>query len=271
MVRYVASTGAECVLDGPGATRCTRGHAMDWTYAIKELNGHVAYTLLDPVEFSLDMIIFGEGADAELDRLADVIATDASTASFGKLYVGEWYRVCVPFAIEHRFFEDDNAFGVTVSFRADDPAWIRTEEQELISAPSDGLDFPHDYPHDLGVPAQTNSVRNRSSVACPVRIRVTGPATGWSVRIGTNVYRCAITLVSGEMATVDGSAETITVTRADGTQEDAFYTWQGTFKEGSGSYIFEPVPPGESPVSWEGCSGVAVTIYERRPELRWSA
>lgn len=271
MVKYVASNGDECILDGPGNIKCARGHSLDWEFAIKELNGHVAYTLLDPAEFPLDVVIFGPDRATEMDHLADVIVNDASTGSFGKLYVDDWYRVCVPFSLEHQFFEDDNAFAVSIGFRADDPAWIRTEEQELISVPPEGLDFPHDFPHDLGVPAQTNSIRNRSSMACPVRIRVTGPATGWSVRIGTNVYKCSVNLVSGEMATIDGSTETITITRADGTSEDAFYSWQGTFKEGSGSYIFEPVPPGESPVSWEGCSGVAVTVYERRPELRWSA
>lgn len=272
-VRYVNASGDEAVLDGgPGsATHCSRGSALDWSYSVKELNGRCALTRFDPTEFSLAVTVSGPGAAAEMDRLADVLAADAGAAAFGRLYVGEWYRACVPLSMEHDWCQRDAAFLVEVTFRADDPAWVRTEEQELVDPGGTGLDYPYDHPHDLGAPSQTDSVRNRSPVACPVRIRVTGPATGWSVRIGTNVYRCALDLLSGEMATVDGSSETITVTRADGTVENAFSSWRGTFKEGSGSYVFEPVPPGESPVSWEGCSGVAVTVYERRAELRWSA
>lgn len=270
MVRYVTAAGDECVLDGPGAVHCTRGKALDWGYSVKELNGRTALTRLEPLEFSVDVTVSGADAVSEMDRLADVLAADAGAGSFGRLYVGEWYRVCVPLGIGHEFCEGDGAFLLTVTFRADDPAWVRTEEQELVSPDTSGLDFPHDLPHDLGAPSQTDSIRNRSSVACPVRIRVTGPATGWSVRIGTNVYRCTVDLVSGEMVSIDGNEETIEVTRADGTSENAFSTWAGTFKEGSGSYVFEAVPPGTSPVSWEGCEGVAVTVYERRAEIRWS-
>lgn len=270
MVRYVTSAGEEAVLDGPGGVRCSRGSALDWGYSVKELNGRLAMTALEPLEFSLAASVSGPGAASALDALADALSTDAASGSAGRLYVGEWYRRCVPLSMAHEWCQGDGAFLLELGFRADDPAWVRAEEVELVPPDPAGLDFPHGFPHDYSPPAMTDSVRNRSPVPCPVRIRVQGPASDWSVRIGANAYSCDIPLIAGETACIDGSDETITVTRASGAVENAFQTFEGVFREGSGSYVFEPVAPGVSPVSWEGCSGVALTVYERRAEIGWS-
>lgn len=271
-VLYRNHLGDEVRLTG-GPVFCGRGSALDWAYGVTELNGLTARSSLGPAEFDLPLTAVSDGAASAaeaVDRLADVIAADACETAFGRLYVGEWWRRCLPLGLSHEWFADGSV-ALTLTLRADDPCWVRTHTQELVPESSGGLDYPYDYPHDLGAPASARSVTNRSPQPCPVAVTVTGPAVNWAVRLGANTYRCSVDLAEGEVLTIDGFDETIKLVRADGSVENAFSTWAGTYKEGSGSFVFEQCPPGRVAASWSGCSGVNVTLYERRAELRWAS
>lgn len=272
-VSYVNHEGRSVRLSGEDGVWASPGTSQNWQYEARELNGLVSDVTMDARTFTVTVGIAcatEEEACAAKDALADCLSADSSSGEPGALWVGEWHLPCLPMGLSNAATVGLRGFVCTVTFRTDSPWWVREAPQELAGPQdSDGLDFPADYPLDYCAPAFTDQVRNASPMACPCRITVQGPAAGWYVVIGANRYSCDAALAPGESLTIDGDAETITVKRADGTVDNAYATMAGDPTEGSGTFVFQPVEPGFSPVSWGGCPGVAVTVLERRVEPKW--
>ena len=87
--------------------------------------------------------------------------------------------------------------------------------------------------------------------------------------IGRNVYAVDLTLKEGEVLTIDARDKSITLKKADGSEENVFYKRVGTQILGSGSYVFQPIPAGSNVVSWSNKYVFDLTIFDERTEPRW--
>ncbi|MCI9129356.1 MAG: hypothetical protein HFJ65_03430 [Eggerthellaceae bacterium] len=275
VVKYVSHTGIEFILDGAPGIGMRRGEVLDWEYDIQELGGAIDCLYRDTRGFDGKFFIGPDGvltASERLDALVNLTALDVGANEPGKLYVGEWFVPVYLIGLEKDYADRDEVFECTGRFATDSPQWMRERKVEFRPRKdASGVDYPHDLPHDYSPSWFSGAVKNESPLPCAVRICVEGPADDWSVRIGTNTYSCKKALKEGESLLIDGLAEEIWFTDNLGNRSNAFSTWGGIFKEGSGSFVFERVPPDYSPISWENCDALSITLCEVRDEWLWGS
>lgn len=144
-----------------------------------------------------------------------------------------------------------------------------TFRAESAGSTSDSLDMPFDLPCDLGVPGNATRLNglNAGRQLWPV-ITITGPCATPSVTIGNNRYAVTEAIPAGDTLTIDTAAKTVTLTHG-GVSE----SWLGKavigMGEGSGSYIFEPLPERQTwaadgiPVTTPSDATTTISIKER--------
>lgn len=211
----------------------------------------------------------GKGPN-EFFRLALV---DARANSPGRITDGTCYIRCLLVkgddAFDDSFMFIEDQYDATFLFV--DGMWICEHAGDAIPLEDDsGLDYLHDYEFDFAVSEMGGRLVNASAVPAPIKLTVTGPTTDWYVRVADTVYSVDKDLKEGEMITIDGMQGLVTFRDELGNEENAFHLVDGDFREGSGSYVFEPVPSGDSGIDWDGCDGFSYVIYEMYDERPWS-
>lgn len=273
-VRYVNHLGASVELNANGV-RVNTGELNDWELQASTLNGCIAGFTRDVMEKPVAGIVFkhdSTAALAKLDEFYEVAIVDTDDngldePEYGRLIIGDWYVLCWmrAMATDRTWMRDAADFNMVLI--SDKPLWTREKTQTFIAEKDgSGLDMGFDYPHDYSASWFSGIVRNASPRRCPVRITVAGPTDGWHVRIADNVYSVSRTLDADEMMVIDGRDESIVHIDSLGNQKSAFGDKAGVYMDGSGSFVFESVPPGDSEIEWNGVDKVEVLVYEQRDQ-----
>lgn len=273
-VRYENHLGVSVELNAPGVHLNT-GTINDWELQASSLNGCIAGFDRGIMDKPVAGIVFKHDSNpalAKLDEMYEVSIIDTEsdgldTPNYGRLIVGDWYVLCWVRGIATERTELKEAADFRLTLVSDKPLWTREKVQTFLAdKEGTGLDYPHDYPHDYAASWFTGTVRNSSPRRCPVKITVEGPADSWYVNIADNSYSVNRELDPGEMIIIDGRDEKITHIDALGNRTDAFGEKDGIYKDGSGSFIFETVPSGDSEIVWDGIDRVEVLVYEQRDQ-----
>ncbi len=132
------------------------------------------------------------------------------------------------------------------------------------------LDYPYDYEHDWSPSLLANHATNPALSPMPCRLTVYGPATDPEITIGGNTYAVDCEVPSGAYLVIDGLDRTIRLTMSNGDIIDHFPDGRRGSGLGGGEYCFQPLPAGESEVSWAGGYGFDLTVIEERGEPPWS-
>lgn len=153
-----------------------------------------------------------------------------------------------------------------------DGAWGRTVTEEFLPkdlAPDTDLDLPADAPYDLGATRRTASITVPGPVPCPVRLTVWGQAVRPRITVGGNLYAFEATVPTGSRLVADatGRRKTIEIISDMGDAVDAFDAGVRGTGPGGGSYCFEPLPPGELAVSYDGTFGATLEYIVTRGGL----
>lgn len=275
-VAYVNHLGRSVDLNCEGV-KVNTGVLNDWELSVSSLNGYVSGFKREMAEKPVAGIVFEHGSEPALRKLdelyeASIVDTDSEgfeAPPYGRLVIGDWYMLCwnKGSAYDRTWYEEAGDF--TVTLVSDMPLWTREIPQTFVNEVDEdatGLDYPHDYPFDYAKSGLAWAVRNNSPRRCPVRITVEGPASNWSVSIADNEHKLTCDLEEGERVVIDGRDETVTLYDNLGNPENAFDKIGGTFEEHSGSYIFEPVPPGESSIVLNNIDKAEVVVYEQRDQ-----
>ena len=155
-----------------------------------------------------------------------------------------------------------------------DGVWRRetTTHHDPRTDAGSGLDYPHDYPHDYGGMSILDTVANTSGMPQPIRLTIFGPCVNPYVIIGPNRYEVDATIPAGSRLEIDGTADARTVIMISdtGLRTNLFAKAVRGTGRGSGTYIFEPLPPGTSTISWAGGFEFDLTAIEERSEPPWT-
>ncbi len=127
-----------------------------------------------------------------------------------------------------------------------------------------GADHPYDYPYDYALTVNGRNIVCNSVGSNAFRLLIYGEAVNPSVVIGGHTYSINGTVAKGETLLIDSMNKTITLTTATGGQVN----WYD--KRNRDSYIFEPIPSGNSIVLWSGEFAFDLTVIEKRSEPRWT-
>lgn len=267
-MKYVNNRGSAVDLYGNGVV-CDPADAIAWDLDAEEVNGKVASFTAGATTKKLTCVTYGQLARR---RLYEIPARDVADLTPGRLYVGDWYLRCyVTASSQDRWWAQDGIAKYNLTVTVEDPHWLRdttyvyTERHEG----GRGLDFEYDFSYDYGYAPSTVIIQNDNYLPADAVIRVFGPVTDPSVEIGQNAYSVGVTLEQGDYLEISTADKTVRVVRLTGEVENAFPDIEGEYMEGSGSYVFERVPTGQSDVTWDGNFDFDIVVTERRDEPRW--
>lgn len=269
-LRYVSASGEEFELDAPEATV---GRALPlFSRALSYELGYrgVSAVSRDAREVSLEARVSDW---AEVDRMRRAFDADAEAATPGTLvYCGEWEASALVMACE----TTDVSRGVIsleMTVVLTDGVWRRWRTTSFVPSSGTGdigLDYPHGYPYDYASSGRRSDLDGCPWAACPVRITVYGPAQDPYVKIGGNRYQVEVTVPAGAVLEIDGAAKTIRLVSSSGAVTDCFAQGVRGSGAGSGEYVFERVPAGQSAVTWDGTFGFDVSACDEDTEPPWT-
>lgn len=267
-IRYVSHDGREFAFDIAGSykLRGTTSKDYEWDYAM--LGGAVAAFSKKAGTIEMDVVMEG---DAQRDAFYEAADSDVLSETPGRIYDGDFYREGFFVASSKSEWFNAGRAAVSLKFLPSGKWWVREATSSLSpDASVGGFDHPFDYAMDYATAASANSVTNDGFTPSPVRITVQGPAEKPAVTIAGNRYAVDVDIAAGQRLVIDGSRKTVQVISNDGDVTNAFSKRVGFQKPGSGEYVFEEVPTGESEVLWSGGFDVSVTVIEKRSEPRWA-
>ena len=242
----------------------------DWSWSYDAVAGEITRFYRD-FESKTVPFVFG-GTLGGRDELNDVFDADVAYMEPGTLSLDGWSRRCFPVAsrkmsrwVNPRFME----YEVDLVFV--DAMWASYSEREfqIVSAGAGGLNYPHNYPHNLGSSRRTSFFELDAVRPCDFRLTVYGHASNPYVTIGGNTYQVNVDLADGDILVVD-SREKLVEKRTNAGDVSNVFDARVKAKEGSGSFIFEKIRPGYSDVAWDNSFGFSLGAYIERSEPPWS-
>lgn len=208
-----------------------------------------------------------EGASARA-YLEQVLDDGAASGDYGVIEHDGWRTRCLCSAnrkgswwFDERFLEAD------LNVLLPDGVWYRERTwqfmPEIKSGADDWLDYPYDFPFDYARNRPPRRIDLDVAAPCPWRITVYGPATNPAIIIGSNRYQVDAVVPSGGILVADSREWTIEIIDMFGSHVDALHC-RIRGARGSGEYMWEPIAPGRSLVSWSETFGFDVTVYEEQ-------
>lgn len=134
------------------------------------------------------------------------------------------------------------------------------------------LDLPTDLPTDLAPSRIALTVHNPTGKAAEFAAVIFGPCVNPAFQIGGNTYEVDVTIPeSGYLSlTATGLRKTITLDAGNGDVSDVFAKGIRGNGSGSGSYVFEPIPAGDSLLTTvSGNFGIDLTLFDVSGGVPW--
>lgn len=272
-LEYVcAATGERIGFEGPLYGETLTGlRARVWDYSIgaRGLTGITRGAREETVAVKI------HDSTATLDllrRLADAdmaAGTPGTLVADGEWETRAWIAKSEPQSITPTMVETQ----LTIVLA--DGVWRRgtTEHHDPRADKAGGdLDYPYDYPHDYAGMSILDTVTNATGMPQPVKLTIFGPCVNPYIIIGTNRYEVDATIPAGSRLEIDGTADARTVIMISdtGLRTNLFAKAVRGTGRGSGTYVFEPLPPGTSTISWAGGFKFDLTAIEERSEPPWT-
>lgn len=205
------------------------------------------------------------------NKLFEICEKDVLKVKHGKIIIGEYYLKCyITGSRKAKYLLDKGYMELTLTVTTDRPQWIKETKEYFLAINNDNaivgkrnLDFNYDFPFDYTSDFNHRSIINSGIVGTPFKMIIYGPCTDPEIHIGGNAYQVFAELTENEYLTIDSIEKTIMLTRYNGEQVNCFHL------RNRESYIFEPIPPGENIVNWNGLFGFDFIAYDERSEPKW--
>lgn len=133
------------------------------------------------------------------------------------------------------------------------------------------IDLPLNLPTDLAPSKIALTMHNPTGKAAEFTAVIFGPCVNPSFQIGGNTYAVDVTVPEGGYMSLSatGLRKTITLTAENGDVSDVFDKGVRGNGSGSGSYVFEPIPAGDSLLTVSGNYGIDLTLYDVSGGVPW--
>lgn len=272
---YVSGTGRQAVeLDAlpvhVGSANGLRGREWDYSLRYRSISG-----VNRPArEVQLDAWVMKR---SEADRMRRVFDRDVANGTPGTFVAyGSWEQRGYVTAMDAAGIHAD-ALRQRLTVVLLDGVWRRENIAHFDPNGGGGgsvyayLDHPFDYAYDYSENAQPDEIDASDFVPSAVKIVVFGPATDPQVTIGGNLYEVDVTVPAGGYLLIDGLAKTVALVTSNGTVTNVFDKAVRGTGEGGGSYVFQPLPVGESAVVWDRTFGFDVHYYDEEGEPPWAS
>lgn len=246
----------------------------DYTWKYESINNKISRFYRSVTDRKLPLIIACNSAEEGItvkNRLVDLADADIEAKLAGRVYIGDWYtNGFVTKSSKSDYLIDKRVCKINLTLTSDDPSWYRDRKYIFVAGEdnettnSGGIDYPYDYAYDYTVSAVGRTITCNTVSSNGFRLLIYGEITNPSITIGGNVYSVNCTVGAKETLLIDSISKTITLTTAKGQKVNYFD------KRGRDNYIFEPIPAGQSLVSYAGTFSFDLTVVEKRSEPKWT-
>lgn len=272
-LKYIcATTGDEIGMNGPRiwAETAEGIRGRKWAYTV----GYRSLTGIGRVARETELDLSYVRCPEQLDRTRRLMDADVSARTPGTLDADGWQTRCYMVAAEPVSITP-NIIRQKLTVILLDGIWRKAGEVQRFWSdslqPGLDLDYPHDYEHDYKPTTRNATAHNPQPTAMPFQMTIFGPATAPAITIGGNRYKLTTDIPSGAFATIVSIAgrKSVTLTAENGDVTDIFAKAERGDGLDGGNYIFQPIPPGDSPVEWRGF-GFDLTVFEEESEPPWT-
>lgn len=204
-----------------------------------------------------------------LNTLHRVFEEDITDVSPGKLIVGEYYLKCYITTAGYEEYEEDfEATDIKLTVSAERWIWIKESRVEYLwhqttDTAGRGYNYGYDYDYTMGN-GNIATIQNTHFAPCDFVLKISGYVRNPAVTIGNHIYRINEVVQKNEILTIDTRNKTITLTKNNGVQVNAYS------KRDKANYIFEPILAGEQRLYWNSNFNLEIILYEERSEPLWT-
>lgn len=203
---------------------------------------------------------------AARNKLFETFEKDALALQHGQIIIGNFYFKCfVTKSTKSDYQRSKRFMTLTLTLSSDYPYWVNESLKHFAVSKEagDGLDYPFDYAFDYFTDITSTTLNNTNFVATNFKLIVYGACSNPAINIAGHTYQVDCTVGEGEYLTIDSTTKKIFVTRNDGSVINHFND------RNKNSYVFEKIPAGQNPVTWNGDFGFDVILMEERSEPKW--
>lgn len=243
-------------------------HDYSWTVVNK--NDKVSAFKRSVSTRTLPVVIFCQTAEAGIaarNQLMEVAEKDVLAKKPGRIIVGDYYFRCfITASKKSKYLATKRCMEAKLTLTTDEPYWVRESVHSFRKASTSdpGFGYPFDYAFDFTPDVRSTVLVNTGFTASNFRMVFFGPCENPVVYVGGHPYGVDCALAAGEYVTIDSVAKKITKTALDGTTSNLFNLRRRE------AYVFEPIPPGQSAVSWDDDLGVDIILLDERSEPKWT-
>lgn len=249
-----------------------RSYQMDYSMVRNTVTrfSHDPASVPLPITISADTESQGS---ALLDRLQQAFEHDVRANEPGRFEFGDYYTQA--FVVTFEFLCDDSLglFEIELATKVlfPNPVWILESKRSFNPSTQDksmrGLNYPHNFPFNFCSGVLSRRLVNPLSWPCPVKIIVYGAAKNPYIYIGDNRYEVDVDVAEGGLLIIDGLDKSKIELRDQYGNTSNVFNRRISGTQGSGTYIYEPIPRGESIVTWDGSFAFDVILCGERSLL----
>ncbi|ETY72209.1 hypothetical protein [Bifidobacterium moukalabense] len=274
-LEYVcAATGGRIGFEGPVYGETMTGlRGREWSYSV---GGRGLSDIIRKAR-ELTMNVKVNRSETSLDLMHTMFDADMHAGTPGRLVCdGEWEaQAWIPKTSIKSISPTMVEAELTIVLH--DGQWRRMATTQrfspLAAVTDETLDQPYDLPVDLSSPRLVMHVHNPSPTDSEFVCRVFGQATNPQFTVGANLYQLNDVIVpDGGYLTLTAlnDRKSIVLTAPNGDRVDVFSSGMRGSGKGCGTYVFEPIPSGDSVLTWPGDYTLEFDVYEAQGAPPWS-
>lgn len=207
------------------------------------------------------------------NELFEICEKDVVAVQYGKIIIGDYYLKCyVTGSSKSNYLMHKGYMETSLTVTTDLPSWVKETKAVFRSLGTDdesgnaggkNYDFNCDFPYDYTSEFNDKRLNNSGIAETAFQIIIYGACTNPAISINGHTYQVNVELTENEYLTIDSMTRKIILTKYDGSKVNCFS------KRNRDSYIFTPIPPGESIINWNGAFGFDVILLDERSEPKW--
>ena len=258
----------------PNGVYLNASDLRNYSWSYETINNRISRFFRGIKNRKIPLVVYcksGDEAVSVMNRLHELAEADIVAEIPGKIFVGDYYTIgYITASAKSSYLTRRKYCKIELTLTSDDPVWYREQSYTFLPYTGNeigsggGVDYPYNYPYDYTLSLNGRKIVCNSVWSSAFRLRIYGEATNPAVIINGHTYTVNGTIGKMETLLIDSTNKTITLTTAAGKKINWFD------KRGREEYIFEPIPAGQSTVTWAGNFGFDLTVVEKRSEPKWT-
>lgn len=256
----------------PNGVYLNSSDLRNYSWGFESINNRISRFYRGVTSRKIPLVVYcksGDEADSVMNRLHELAEADIVAKIPGKIFVGDYYTSgYITASKKSNYLIRRKYCNIELTLTSEDPSWYLEHTHPFFPGTESGFvggfDYPFDYSYDYALSMNGRKIVCDSVGSSAFRLLIYGEATNPAVVINGHTYTVNGTIAKGETLLIDSLNKTIILTTASGKKINWFD------KRGREEYIFEPLPAGQSTITWTGEFGFDLTVVAKRSEPKWT-